>query len=172
MRQITAEKSNDYNQVFEIAGYLHHVHPTKRLTKRLTPAPCAEEQSPCATAIDQVLTDISNTVQADQIKYITVTLPKGTKVIKSTRTIITPATPETANKERWFEVKRPKSYKVENGLVTITLAKHMLGYHRRAMLDFVCCYVLVLQRARPRRGTTSWKIRQQTRHASDAMLSR
>lgn len=73
---------------------------------------------------------VDEVAEVVEVEYVTLTLPKGTKVTASKRTIIAPASVITAGKERWFEVKRLKSYKVEGGLVTITINKNALGYRQ------------------------------------------
>ena len=87
--------------------------------------------APEAPKVDQ----IAQVEQANEIEYVTMTLPKGTKVTASKRTIIAPPHEITANKERWFEVKRLKGYKVEAGIVTITIAKSALGYRQMVKED-------------------------------------
>ena len=92
-----------------------------------------------AKAIKNIVTETSNvvapivdTVEPTAIEMVSITLPKGSKVTTSKRTIIAPPHATTANKERWFEVKRLQGYVVNDGLITITLPKHALGY--RSML--------------------------------------
>lgn len=85
-----------------------------------------------AQAIEVLAVETAATVET-VTEFVTLTLPKGTKVTASKRTIIAPPSAATANKERWFEVKRLKSYSVDGGLVTITIAKSALGY--RQMLN-------------------------------------
>ena len=73
---------------------------------------------------------VASLTGADEVEYVTLTLPKGSKVTASKRTIIAPPHALTAGKERWFEVKRLKSYSVADGMVSITIAKSALGYRQ------------------------------------------
>ena len=69
-------------------------------------------------------------VAKEEPKFLTIALPKGSKVTASKRTIIAPAHAITAGKERWFEVKRLKGYKVVDGIITIEINESALGYRQ------------------------------------------
>lgn len=91
------------------------------------------------TETAQVEATETNVVTVEEpvvIETVTLTLPKGSKLTASKRTIIAPATEETAGKERWFETKRLTSYKVrEDKLIEITIPKSALVYRNMVQED-------------------------------------
>ena len=86
-----------------------------------------------ASKVTAVVAETTNAVdtavvEVAAIETVTIELPKGSKVTASKRTIIAPPHAITANKERWFEVKRLSGYSVKDGVISITLPKSALGY--------------------------------------------